>query len=85
MRRTNSSELGPDMQDHDHSHAERQNMHEGRGALKDNGICDFNVPRIAIGYEARRPGDCRRRAYQRAQRHRRFLAYRVELTESHDV
>lgn len=52
---------------------------------KNDGICDFDIARIAIGYEARRPGDCRRRAYQRAQRHRRLLAYRIELTESHDV
>jgi hypothetical protein len=64
MRRTNGSELGPDMQDHNHSHTERQDMHEGCSTLKNDGICDFDVPRIAIGDEARRPGDCRRRAYQ---------------------
>lgn len=45
------------MQDHDHSHAQRQDMHERRGTLKDNCVRDLDIPRIAIGYEACRSGD----------------------------
>jgi hypothetical protein len=58
MRRTDGSELRPHMQDHDDSHAKCQDMHEGCGAFKNDGICDFDIARIAIGNEARGPGDC---------------------------
>lgn len=60
-------------------------MHKGRGALEYNGIRNLNIPRIAVRYDASWPGNCRCRAHQGAQRHGRLLAYRVELTEPHDV
>lgn len=40
------------MQDHDYCHAKRHDMHKGRGTLEDNGICDLNISRIAVGYDA---------------------------------
>lgn len=73
------------MQDHDDCHAECQDMHERCSTFENDGICDFNVPRIAIGYQARGSRDRGRRADQGTQRHQRFLAYRIKLTEAHDV
>lgn len=71
------------MQDHDYSHTKRQDMHERRCTLENDSIGNLNIPCIAIGYEACRSGNCRRRAYQGAQRHRRLFAYTIELAKSH--
>jgi hypothetical protein len=51
-RRTDGSKFGSNVQDHDHCHAKRHDMHEGRGTLEDYGICHLNIPRIAVGYDA---------------------------------
>jgi hypothetical protein len=66
VRLTDSSKLGPNMQDHNHRHAKRNDMHERSSTLENDSIGDLNVPRIAIRYDARGPGDRRRRADQGA-------------------
>lgn len=60
-------------------------MHEGGSALEDDSIGDLNVSRIAVRDDARGTRDRRRRAHQEAQRQRRLLAYRIEITKAHDV
>jgi hypothetical protein len=45
------------MQDHDHSHGKGDDMHERCSTLENDSIGDLNIPRIAIRYDARGPGD----------------------------
>jgi hypothetical protein len=51
------------MKDHNHCHAKSNDMHEGGRALKDDGIGDLNVSRIAVRDDARGTGDRRGRAH----------------------
>lgn len=51
-RPTNSSKLPPHMQQHDHRHDQRNNMHHARRALEDDGVGHLNVARIAIRLDA---------------------------------
>lgn len=53
VTRTDSSKFGPDMQDHNHRHGERNDVHKRGGALEYDCIGDLNVPRIAVGDDAR--------------------------------
>ena len=52
--RTDGGEFRSHMQDHYHCHDECCNVREGRGALEDNRVGQFNVARIAVGLYARR-------------------------------
>lgn len=52
-KRTNSRELGSDMQNHDDRHAKRNDVHERCGALENEGIRDFDIARIAVRYDPR--------------------------------
>lgn len=50
------------MQNHDHRHTKRNDVHERGGALEYDRVRNLNVPRIAIGDDARGPGYRRRRS-----------------------
>jgi hypothetical protein len=40
------------MQNHNNSHYQRSNVHEARGALKNNRIGELDIPRITIRLDA---------------------------------
>jgi hypothetical protein len=39
------------MQDHDNGHDQGHDVHKGGRALEDNGIRQFNVPRITVCFD----------------------------------
>ena len=41
------------MQDHDHGHPQRDDVHERSSTLEDDGIRQLNIPSIAVGDDAR--------------------------------
>lgn len=60
-------------------------MHERGSTLENYGICNLNIPGIAIGDDACRPRYRGRRAHEGAQRQRDLLAYCIKLPEPHGV
>jgi hypothetical protein len=73
------------MQDHNHRHGHCIDVHKRGCALEYDCIGDLNVPRIAVGDDARGTRYRRGRAHEGAQRQRHLFAYRVELAEPHDA
>lgn len=73
------------MQNHNHGHAKRNDMHKRGSTLEYDGIRNLNIPRIAVGYDTRSPGYRGCRPDEGAQRQRHLLAYRIELAEPHDA
>jgi hypothetical protein len=71
------------MDDHDHRHDQRENVHEVVGALEDDGVCQLNRPGVTLCLDAGSAVYLRRRAYEGAQRYRRLLTYRGEVAETH--
>jgi hypothetical protein len=51
------------VKDHDDIHAQRYYVHERGSALEDDGVRQFNVSRIALGFDASRPSDGRHAPY----------------------
>jgi hypothetical protein len=45
------------VQDHNHGHDKGGDVHEGGGALEDDGVGQLNIARIAVGFDAKRLGD----------------------------
>lgn len=59
------------MQDHDDGHDEGHDVHDARRALKDNGVRELDVPRVAVRLDAharRHRGDGTDRGAQRQGR-----------------
>jgi hypothetical protein len=82
-KHTNSSEFTANVQDHNHRHDERDNMHKRRGALENDRVGQLDIPREAIRLNPERAGRRRVRTYHHTQRHRRLHTYRVEVSETH--
>lgn len=81
----NSGELATNMQNHDHRHDERNNVHSGRRPLKDDCVCELDVSRVARRLDAHAAA-CRRASADRgAQRERCILADAGEVAKArHD-
>lgn len=72
------------MQYHDNGHAQRENMHEIGGALKDDGVGQFDASGVAVGLDAG-PGaqDGRRRADKGTQRQGALSTYFLKVSKAH--
>ena len=72
------------MDNHDRGHDQRDNVHKIRGALKDDGVREFNSAGVACRLHAGdHAGDGGRRAHEGAERYRDLLAYRMEVSKAH--
>ena len=70
------------MNDHDHGHDEREDVHEVVGGLEDERVRQHQRARVALGLDATAAGDVLV-ADQGTQRYRRLCAYRCEVAETH--
>ena len=52
-KHTDSSELGSNVQNHNHGHPQRDDVEEAGSPFEDDCIGQLNVPRITIWYDAR--------------------------------
>ncbi len=81
--RTDRGILGPHVKNHNGRHDQGQNVHRIRGPLKDDGVGQLDATRIAIGLDAGRARNGRRRSHQGAEWNRRLSTYRLKVAKSH--
>jgi hypothetical protein len=79
---TNSSELGTDMDDHDHCHYQGQNVHEVVRHLENERVCKLNRSCIALGLDSSAAIDFLV-PNEGAQRYRGLRAKCCEVAETH--
>lgn len=80
---TDCGELGANMEDHDGSHNQRNDVGEVCGALEDGRICQLNGASVALGGNAGRAGDVGWRTNEHAERQGCLLANSLKISETH--
>jgi tellurite resistance protein len=71
------------MNNHNHRHDQRKDMHEINCALEYDRVRQLNAARVAVRLYAGVAADGRYGAHERAQRYGRLFAYCVEVAEAH--
>lgn len=73
------------MEDHDDGHDQGDDVHEGGGALEDDGICELNVASVAFWFYADAQLDIGDASDDGAEWYGCTLAYPLEITEAAHV